>query len=209
MGATVSLVKTEGNLLVESSYTLSRLDGTVLDGFSNYYGTIPGQDRYLNGPLDDDHRHEIKLIAYWQIRPWLSSGIRYTYFSGTPRKRLFFNSVTGTYSLYRAPPGTDPGNDLNNPADDLSIRMPDQQDLNVQVRMELLPFIGHDLSFYVQVLNVLALRTPLTIGSADGRDFGTVLTRMPPFRIRVGLEYAWGGSAGKAARLREMGQVLR
>ena len=45
MGATVSLIKTEGNLLVESSYTLSRLDGTVLDGFSNYYGTIPGQDQ--------------------------------------------------------------------------------------------------------------------------------------------------------------------
>jgi hypothetical protein len=209
MGATVSLVKTEGNLLVESSYTLSRLDGTVLDGFSNYYGTIPGQDKYLNGPLDDDHRHEVKLIAYWQIKPWLSSGIRYTYFSGTPRKRLFFNSVTGTYSLYRAPPGTDPGNDLNNPADDLSIRLPDQQDLNVQVRMELLPFIGHDLSFYVHVLNVLALRTPLTIGSADGRDFGVVLTRMPPFRIRVGLEYAWGGPSRKDARLREMGQTLR
>ena len=170
MGVTASLSKTEGDLLMEASYTLSRLDGTVLDGFGNFYGTIPAQDRlYLNGPLDDDHRHEIKLVSYWQMRPYLSLGVRYTYFSGLPRKRLFFNSVTNSYNVYRAPPGVDPGNDLNNPADDLSIRLPDQQDLNVQVRVQLLPFIGHDLSFFVQVLNVLALRTPLTSATKRSR----------------------------------------
>jgi hypothetical protein len=206
MGVTMSLTKTEGNLIMEGAYTLSRLDGTVLDGFQNYYGTSPGQDRYLNGPLDDDHRHEIKLVADWQIQPWVSLGVRYTYYSGLPRKRLFFNGVTGTYNIYRAPPGIDPGVDRNNPADDLLIRTPDQQDLNFQVRFQLLPFLGHDISFFVQVLNALALRTPLTFGTADGRDYGVVLTRMDPFRIRVGIDLAWGGARRADAKLRETAQ---
>jgi hypothetical protein len=209
MGATLALTKTEGDLLMQGSYTLSRLDGTVLDGFQNFYGTIPSQDRILNGPLDDDHRHEIKLVMYWQIKPWLSTGVRYTYYSGLPRKRLFFNNVTGTYNLYRALPGIDPGVDRNNPLDDFPIRTPDQQDLNVEVRVQLLPVIGHDVSFFAHVLNTFALRTPLTFGTADGRDYGVVLTRMEPFRIRVGVEYAWGGPDRTTSSMKEMQRRLR
>jgi len=206
MGATVAVSKKEGALLMEGSYTLSKLDGTVLDGFQNAYGTNPSQDRlFLNGPLDDDHRHEIKVVANWDIQPWLSAGIRYTYYSGLPRKRLFFNNVTGNYDILRAPNGTDPGADRNSPQDDFIIRTPDQQDLNIQVRMQLLPFIGHDVTFFVHVLNVLALRTPLTYGTNDGQNYGVVLTRMDPFRIRVGIDYAFGGGDRSAQRLREMG----
>ena len=101
---------------------------------------------FLNGVLDDDHRHEIKVVADWQIQPWLSAGIRYNYYSGLPRKRLFFNNVTGTYNILRAPNGIDPGVDRNSPLDDFIIRTPDQQDFNVQVRMQLLPLIGHNVS---------------------------------------------------------------
>jgi len=206
MGATLALSKTEGTLLMEASYTLSRLDGTVLDGFQNAYGTIPAQDQlFLNGYLDDDHRHEVKVVADWVIQPWLSAGVRYTYYSGLPRKRLFFNNTTGSYNILRAPNGYDPGVDRNNPADDFIIRTPDQQDFNVQVRMQLLPFIGHDVSFIVQVLNVLALRTPLTFNNNDGAAYGTVLTRMEPFRIRVGIDYAFGGGDRRAQRMRETG----
>ena len=178
----------------------------MLDGFQNAYGTIPAQDiLFLNGVLDDDHRHEIKLVADWSIQPWLSAGIRYNYYSGLPRKRLFFNNATGTYSILRAPNGVDPGIDRNSPLDDFSIRTPDQQDFNLQVRMQLLPLIGHDVSFIVQVLNVLALRTPLTFNNNDGATYGTVLTRMDPFRIRVGIDYAWGGGDRRAQRMRESG----
>ena len=205
-GATLALSKKGGALIMEGSYTLAKLEGTVLDGFQNAYGTIPAQDAlYLNGVLDDDHRHEIKLVADWLIQPWLSAGIRYNYYSGLPRKRLFYNSATGTYSILRAPNGIDPGADRNSPLDDFIIRTPDQQDFNLQVRMQLLPLIGHDLSFIVQVLNVLALRTPLTFNNNDGAAYGTVLTRMDPFRIRVGIDYAWGGGDRRAQRIRESG----
>ena len=78
---------------------------------------------------------------------------------------------------------------------------------DIQVRMQLLPFIGHDVSFFVQVLNVLALRTPLTFNNNDGATYGTVLTRMDPFRIRVGIDYAWGGGDRRAQRLRESGSM--
>ena len=109
-GATLALSKKGGALIMEGSYTLAKLKGTVLDGFQNAYGTIPAQDLlFLNGVLDDDHRHEIKVVADWQIQPWLSAGIRYNYYSGLPRKRLFFNNVTGTYNILRAPNGIDPG----------------------------------------------------------------------------------------------------
>ncbi len=206
MGATLALSKTEGALLMQGSYTLAKLEGSVLDGFQNAYGAIPAQDRlFLNGVLDDDHRHEIKLVADWSIQPWLSAGVRYTYYSGLPRKRLFFNNVTNSYNLFRAPNGIDPGLDRNSSHDDFTIRTPDQQDFNVQVRMQLLPFIGHDVSLFVHVLNVLALRTPLTFGTNDGQNYGTVLTRMDPFRIRVGIDYAFGGSDRAARRMREMG----
>src|SRR6185436_6897604 len=139
---------------------------------------------FLNGYLDDDHRHEVKVVADWVIQPWLSAGVRYTYYSGLPRKRLFFNNTTGSYNI---------------------LRTPDQQDFNVQVRLQLLPFIGHDVSFIVQVLNVLALRTPLTFNNNDGAAYGTVLTRMEPFRIRVGIDYAFGGGDRRAQRMRETG----
>jgi hypothetical protein len=191
VGVTAQITKTEGSSRVEASYTWSRLDGTVLDGFTNYYGTNPSQDQYLYGPLDDDHRHEIKLTSSWDITPWLNTGVRYTYYSGTPRKRLFYNTVTGGYNLYRARPGMDPGADLNSPDDDLQIRMPDQQDLNVQIRLKLLPFIKHDAAVFMHILNVLAVRAPTSIGNKDSNDFGLVLERQEPFRIRVGVDYKW------------------
>jgi hypothetical protein len=85
----------------------------------------------------------------------------------------------------------DPGADLNTPDDDLSIRMPDQQDLKAQIKLKLLPFIKHDVSVNLQVLNVLALRYPLTIGVRDGNDYNTMLTRQIPFTIRLGVDYKW------------------
>ncbi len=54
-----------------------------------------------------------------------------------------------------------------------------------------MPLIGQQLDFYVDVLNVLALRTTTSIGQEDGRDFGVIRDRMDPFRIRLGLNYKY------------------
>ncbi len=189
MGLTFSATKQEGNIRLNGSYTLGKLTGTVLDGFQNYYGSVAAQNQFLDGVLPDDHRHEIKLTGTYWVRPWLSTGIRYVYTSGTPTVRLFFDPVTGTYNSYRAPVGVDPGANLNDPSDNRTLRLPDIQNLNIQVRALLKPLTGREISAFVDIINALGLRTPLTLGTGDGRDFGLTLTRLDPFRIRVGLDY--------------------
>jgi hypothetical protein len=189
MGLTLSATKQEGNVRLNGSYTLAKLTGTVLDGFQNYYGNVGPQNQFLDGYLQDDHRHEIKLTATYWVKPWLSTGFRYVYTSGTPALHLFFDPVTGTYNSYRSPVGVDPGNNLNDPADNRTLRLPDIQNLNIQVRAVLKPLIGHDISVFADIINALGLRTPLTQGVGDGRDFGLTLTRIDPFRVRFGIDY--------------------
>src|SRR5215471_5483331 len=190
-GLTFLATKTVGDLLLNGSYTLSWLNGTVLDGFNNFWGTIPAMDRYLDGPLNDDHRHEIKITSSYRVAPWLSTGIEYTYLSGFPSRRLFFNEGTGGYDTWYAKNGTNPNVNLNDPNDDLSLRVPDRQLLNLQVKVLLEPFTGQDIRLSADFLNVLGLRTVLTQGVRDGQDFGIPITREPPFQVRFTVEFRW------------------
>jgi hypothetical protein len=190
-GATLALNKREGRFKSKVSYTLSSLEGNVFDGISNAWGDIPPRDVYLYGPLSDDHRHEVKWSATFQLTPWLSTGLRYRYNSGTPYNRLYYNPVTNSYDVYRARVGVNAGNNINDPADDRDLRLPDIQDVNVQLRANMFPLIGHRLEFYVDVLNALALRTPTQLGQEDGKDFGVVRGRLDPFRVRLGLNYKY------------------
>ena len=103
--------------------------------------------------------------------------------------RLFLNEVTSGYDLYRTRRGLNPGTDVNDPADDRELRLPDQMEVNFQARVNLLPFIGQRLDLYVDVLNSLAIRSALTVGQNDGTDFGVQRTWMDPFRIRLGVNY--------------------
>jgi hypothetical protein len=191
VGVTAGVVKREGNLKVSSSYTWSRLDGNVFNGRNNYFGDIPGRDVYTYGPLPDDHRHEVKAQLTYILTSWAGVGVRYAYFSGLPYRRLFRNDVTGNFENLRSGIGYDAGANINDPGDDRAIRRPDQQDLNVQFRVNWMPLIGQRLDTYVDVLNVLALRTTTTVGEEDGRNFGEEINRMNPFRIRIGLNYKY------------------
>ena len=87
--------------------------------------------------------------------------------------------------------GVNPGNNINDPTDDRELRLPDLQDFNAQMRLNMKPLIGQALDFYVDILNVLALRTTTGYGQEDGRDFGVVRNRQGPFRIRLGLNYRY------------------
>ncbi len=190
-GATLGLTKREGRLKMKASYTLSKLEGSVLDGTNNAWGDIAPRDVFLYGDLADDHRHELKASTTYQISPWLSAGLRYRYYSGRPYNRLYRNDVTGAFDLYRARVGVNPGTNINDPGDDRALRYPDLQDVNVQLRASLLPLIGQRLDLYVDVLNVLGLRTTTLVGQEDGRDFDVVRGRLEPFRIRLGLNYRY------------------
>jgi hypothetical protein len=190
-GITLGVTKREGAFRVRGTYTLSALDGTVWNDLNNPWGDNPGRDSYLDGPLPDDHRHEIKLNFVYQATSWLSLGVMYNYYSGLPYNRLYRNDQSATFEDYRARLGQSPGANINDPADDRELRYPDQQDLNTQIRFSLLPLLGQDLKLYANVLNVLALRTTTQVVQNDTPEFGTMSNRMPPFRVRVGLEYRY------------------
>jgi hypothetical protein len=190
-GITFGVTKREGRFKARTSYTWSRLVGTVAGGTGNAWGDIPGRDIYLDGYLPDDHRHEVKISMSVQATQWLSFGSRTTYTSGQPYDRLFRNDETGSYDVYRATRGINPGANVNDPADDRQLRLPDQLELNLQGRVNLLPLIGKRLELYVDVLNALALRTVTGVGSNDGTDFNVERAWMDPFRIRLGLNFRY------------------
>jgi hypothetical protein len=190
-GATIGLNKREGRVKANLTYTLAYLKGTVFNGFNNAYGDIPPRDVFLDGYLPDDHRHEIKATLAFQATPWLSFGSRTIYLSGQPYDRLFRSDVSGGYEVYRSERGFTPGANINDPADDRQLRLPDQMEVNVQARVNFMPLIGKQLDFYVDVLNALALRTATTLNTQDGAVFGVPTAVMDPFRVRLGLNFRY------------------
>jgi hypothetical protein len=191
VGVTASFSKREGRMKLQGSYTWSRLDGSVLEGFGNRLGDIGPRDVYLYGALPDDHRHEIKLNMTYRVTSWLATGLRYSYYSGLPYSRVFRNEVTGQYEDYRASVGINPGNNINDPMDDRPLRMPDLQSVNAQISFNFLPLIGHNLESFIDILNVLGLRTTNAVAENDGQDFGVVRGREGPLRFRLGLRYRY------------------
>ena len=117
--------------------------------------------------------------------------MRYSYYSGLPYNRRFRNDVTGRFENQRARVGANPGTNINDPTDDRELRLPDFQSLNAQVAFNFLPLIGQNLETFVDVLNVLALRTTTAVEEDDGPLWGIQRGRMPPLRIRFGLRYRY------------------
>jgi hypothetical protein len=190
-GATVGLTKREGRFRTRVSYTLSSLRGTVSSDLNNAWGDIPGRNIYLYGDLPDDHRHEVKMNFVYQATTWMSLGMMYNYYSGTPYNRLFRNDQTAAYENYRATIGVNPGANINDRSDDRPLRLPDVYDLSAQLRVSLLQLTGQKLDLYANVLNVLGLRTTTSVVQTDTPDFGTQVGRMAPFRVRLGVNYRY------------------
>jgi hypothetical protein len=191
LGTTVSVHKREGAFKVNVGYTLSYLQGTVMDGLANFYGDIPARDLFLDGYLPDDSRHNIRATTTYQWTPWLSTGFLYDYRSGRPYHRRYRNPVTGGFEDFRAPVGINPGNNINDPNDDRELRLPDIQQLSVQIRANWKPLLGINLETYADILNALALRTTTAVIEQDGPTWGSPIDRMPPFRMRLGARFKW------------------
>ncbi len=190
-GITAAVTRREGRLRIRGSYTWSHLDGTVLEGNDNAYGDIAPRDVFLYGPLADDHRHEIKANFSYRFAPWLSTTVRYSYYSGTPYNHRYRNDTTGGYDNQRARVGTNPGANVNDPNDDRELRLPDVQSLNAQIALNFQPLIGQNLETFVDWLNVLGLRTTTSVEENDGPQWGIQRGRMSPMRIRFGLRYRY------------------
>jgi hypothetical protein len=191
VGLTVSAKKREGALKLTGSYTWSRLDGNIFLEEDNEYGDIPGRNVYLYGPSPYDRQHEVRASAAYQWNRWLSSGIVYNYYSGSPYSRKYYNAETAKYELYRAKVGQDAGALANDPSDDRQLRLPDIQKLNVQLRANLTQFIGYNLEVFTDFINILGLRTTTAVFVEDGATFGQMSARLDPFRVRLGARFRY------------------
>jgi hypothetical protein len=191
-GVTLGLTRRQGRFKGMASYTWSTLTGNVFDNLNNPWGDIPARDVYLRGgPLADDHRHEVRASLQFQPCNLLTLGGRYEFSSGTPVQRLFWNEETASFDLYRARAGQNPGANLNDPGDDRSVRLPDRQELNVEVRVNLQPLLGQRLELAVDLLNLLGSRTATALGQNDGQDAGVERAWMDPFRVRLRASYRY------------------
>jgi hypothetical protein len=189
VGITAAITRREGKMKVHAAYTWSRLDGTVLEGSGNRLGDIGPRDIFLDGPLADDHRHELKTNMSYQISRWIGTSVRYSYYSGLPYNRLFQNTVTGAFEDYRARTGINPGTNLNDPSDDRALRLPDFHSLNASISFNLQPLIGQKLDLSMDFLNILNQRTTKEVSENDNADFGVMRSREPPMRMRFVLRY--------------------
>ena len=191
-GVTAVVRKREGRFKIQLGYTWSRLDGNVDNGGdNNFYGDIPGRDVYLWGPLQDDHRHDIRGSFVYSMTNWLSFGSTYSYTSGAPYSRIYRNQITGRAEDLRARVGIDPGNNLNDPTDDRALRLPDIQRLNLRVATNLKPLLGKNLEFSLDFLNVLNLRTTTAVITDNGPSFGAPRTLMNATLLRLGARYRY------------------
>jgi hypothetical protein len=183
-----TLRKREGAVKVVASYTWSKLTGNVNNTESNDLGSNPARDLYYQyGYLPADYRHDVRGTFTWQLNKIVSLGYTGGYRSGYPYQRLFRNEVEGGAVDRRSPIGTNPGGNINDPGDDRPLRLPDILDMSAQVRVNLKPLVGINLDGFVDVLNLLALRTTTSLVQEDGPAWGQPAGgRLGPMRLRLG-----------------------
>jgi len=194
LAVTSTVRKREGAFKIIGSYTWSRMEGNIFDGEgpAGDFGYNPARDQYyLYGLLQDDSRHGVRASFTWQATRWLTTGFLYNYRTGRTYQRKFRNEVENGFTDHRARIATDPGANINDPGDDRALRLPDVQDMSVQLRANLKPLTGIDLETFADILNVLALRTPTSVQQNDGPEWGQTTVRMEPMRMRVGFRYRY------------------
>lgn len=192
VGVTTNIRKREGAFKINFTYTWSKLTGNVVDGFQNALLNNPAQDVFQFGDLDGDTRHSIRSQATYQWNSWFSTGITYNYSSGGPLNLVYFNAITGNFTDFRAKRGFHPGLQLNDPGDDYAFRLPDLQTFNMQARVNLKPITRFNASVYVDVLNLLALRTVTDYQTQATAVGGLAFSsRQAPFRLRVGFQFKY------------------
>ena len=190
-----------GDWQLMASYTYSRLEGTVSEGYATTYLDRARQEQFYKGFLPDDRRHVFKLTGWYSWNKELSVGGSVWVGSGTPYDKLYFNSFFSDYSDRRAPRGTDP-RDLSTPDDDVELRTPTRLVFNLKLGYRLgrltewLIGTPQDLEVIGEVFNLFNLRTATdfeerNLEAGSTTQWGEVINKQSPFRVRFGLRYRY------------------
>jgi hypothetical protein len=136
------------------AYTYSRQDVNGI-GRSNPWGDIPGRAFGIGttGADPDERRHSVRFAGHYDIARVVSLGLTYRYDSGPPYDRSF-QATGGSYGDYRARRGINPGTDVNDPADDVTVSNPGTERLNFQVRFRVGRWIPFGMDLYADVINL-------------------------------------------------------
>jgi hypothetical protein len=76
-----------------------------------------------------------------------------------------------------------------NPDDDAPLRLPDVSRLDVQARFSLMRLVKQPLELFVDVTNILGLRTTTGVFEQDGPFWGRQVSRLGPTSARLGVQY--------------------
>ena len=190
-----------GSWQLMASYTWSRYEGTVSEGYATTYLDRPRQVPFFTGYLPSDRRHVVKISGWWRWRKVLSIGGSLWVGTGTPYDKLFFNKYFGDYRDRRAPRGMDP-RDLSTPDDDEELRTPTRMVLNLKVSYKLADVTEKlfserlNLELVGEVFNAFNLRTPTkyeerNLKPGASTQWGDILDKQSPFRVRFGMRYRY------------------
>ena len=190
-----------GNWQLMASYTWSRYEGTVAEGYATVFLDRPRQVPFFTGYLPDDRRHVVKISGWYRFRKSLSIGGSMWVGTGTPYDKLYFNKFFNDYEDRRAPRGNDP-KDLSTPDDDEELRTPTRLvfDLKVSYKLadltEMLFSERMNLELVGEVFNVFNLRTATryedrALKPGASTQWGDILNRQSPFRVKFGMRYRY------------------
>jgi hypothetical protein len=190
-----------GNWQLMASYTYSRTEGTVSEGYATSYLDNPRQAQFYEGFLPNDRQHLVKLTGWYSWRKILTVGGSLWVGTGAPYDRYFFNTFYGDYNDRRAPRGMNP-NDLSTPEDDTELRMPTQVSLDLKLTYRLTHLtkrlIGeaHNLELIGEIFNAFNMRTATLYEQRDLKpgattQWGDIINKQSPFRVRFGLRYRY------------------
>ncbi len=212
LGVSLFARKFIGAWQLMASYTWSRREGTVSEGYATVFLDRPRQVPFFEGYLPEDRRHQLKLSGFYAFRKWGTLGGTFTVQSGTPWDKLYYNNFFGDYEDRRAQRGYDP-RDLSTTADDVELRMPTLVTMDLKATLNLEPLtrmlfgMPLKLEFISEVFNLFNLRTAVddpndSTRTATGYEnryllpgaptqWGDILNKQSPFRVRFGMRYRY------------------
>jgi hypothetical protein len=179
---------------IYAAYTLSWLFGRgseqlgQLGTGSSYFN--PRQALFYDGFLPEDHRHALKLRTSYTWKG-VSMGVLFSYLSGSPLSKQFFNLNQQAFINLRSPQGTDPGPQPNSARSISEFRLPDLVSVDLRVGYDFYGMIKQHVIVMADFFNLFNLNTPVALDTTAGPTFGTFVQRQEPFRFELGLRYMY------------------
>ena len=201
LGMTLFARQFMGHWQLMLSYTYARNEGTVAEGYATTYLDRARQEAFYRGFLPDDRRHVVKLQGWYNWRKQVTVGGSFWLGTGTPYDKLYYNDFFGDYSDRRAPRGHDPAT-LSTPDDDRELRMPTRVAVNLKVTYNMFSLtkwlLGEPMNLELigELFNLFNLNTVTryeerNLPGGQGIQWGDVLDRQDPFKVRFGLRYRY------------------